>query len=455
MGVLSGLKYEQKEAIGLLQVGTFLEYFDLMLYVHMAVLLNELFFPTTDPHTAALLSAFAFCSTFVLRPFGALVFGWIGDNIGRKATVIFTTMLMSVSCIIMANLPTYAQIGITATWIVTLCRIVQGLSSMGEIMGAQIYVTEITKPPVQYIAVSFVSIASAFGSMAALAISSLVTHFQLNWRLAFWIGAAIAVVGSVARIRLRETPEFIEMKNKEATKVPEKHANEPLEKKWGKSATFRAYFFVFCGWPLTFYVSYMYFNPILKNYGYAAEDMIFHNFLLSLTLCISSIFWASLSSKIHPLKITKLKGRMALALAFMLPFLILASHTPLAIFGIQVLLLNLTLGETPSFAIFIKHFPILKRFTATSLLYALTRAIMYIVTSFGLVYLTESLSHWGISIIMIPVTIGFLWGINHFEKLENLPNNTWENFLWERVQNRCHIQTDRLRNSLKRILPFS
>jgi len=454
MAMFSGLKYKQKEAIGLLQIGTFLEYFDLMLYVHMAVLLNELFFPATDPHTASLLSAFAFCSTFVLRPFGALIFGWIGDNIGRKATVIFTTMLMSMSCIIMANLPTYAQVGIAATWIVTLCRIIQGLSSMGEIMGAQIYVTEITKPPVQYIAVSFVSIASAFGSMGSLAIASLVTHFQLNWRLAFWIGAAIAVVGSVARIRLRETPEFIEMKNKKMKKDQEKYAGENMEQRWGKRATFIAYFLVFCGWPLTFYVSYMYFNPILKQYGYTAEDMILHNFLLSITLCVSSIFWASLSLKIHPLKITKLKGRIALALAIVLPVLILMANTPLAIFGIQVLLLNLTMGETPSFAIFIKHFPILKRFTATSFLYALTRAIMYIVTSFGLVYLTESLGHWGLSVIMLPVAIGFLWGINYFEKLEKLPQSTSPNRLWRKVYNIPSIHLNRFRKRFKRILPF-
>ena len=66
------LTREQKEAVGLLSIGTLLEYFDLMLYIHMAVLLNELFFPKYDPHTAALLSAFTFCSTYLLRPLGAL-----------------------------------------------------------------------------------------------------------------------------------------------------------------------------------------------------------------------------------------------------------------------------------------------------------------------------------------------------------------------------------------------
>ena len=109
------LTRKQKEAIGLLSIGTFLEYFDLMLYVHMAVLLNNLFFPKADPDTAALYSAIAFCSTFVVRPVGALIFGWIGDNIGRKPTVVLTTIMMAFSCFIMANLQTHAEIGITAT----------------------------------------------------------------------------------------------------------------------------------------------------------------------------------------------------------------------------------------------------------------------------------------------------------------------------------------------------
>lgn len=156
---------EQKEAIGLLSIGTFLEYFDVMLYVHMAVLLNELFFPKTDPFTASLLAAFAFCSTYVLRPIGALIFGYIGDNIGRKHTVIITTFMMAISCIVMANLPTYSQVGITASWVITICRIIQGMSSMGEVIGAELYVTEITKPPIQYVSVGIITVFSSIGGM--------------------------------------------------------------------------------------------------------------------------------------------------------------------------------------------------------------------------------------------------------------------------------------------------
>ena len=191
MSLFSQLKREQKEAIGLLQIGTFLEYFDLMLYVHMAVLLNELFFPKTDPHTAALLSAFAFCSTYVLRPFGALIFGHIGDTMGRKSTVITTTIMMAVSCMMMSLLPTYAQIGISAAWLVTICRVFQGISSMGEIIGAEICVTEITKPPVQYPAVCLISVASSLGAVAALGVPSLIIRMGMSWRIAFMVGASL------------------------------------------------------------------------------------------------------------------------------------------------------------------------------------------------------------------------------------------------------------------------
>lgn len=432
MKLFSLLKREQKEAIGLLQTGTFLEYFDLMLYVHMAVILNELFFPKTDPHTAALLSSFAFCSTFVLRPFGALIFGYIGDHIGRKTTVIITTMMMSLSCMIMANLPTYAEIGISAAWVVTICRMVQGMSSMGEIIGCQIYITEITKPPAQYPAVSFIGVASSFGAVAALGMASLVTRSGFNWRLAFWIGAGIAVVGSVARIKLRETPEFVDMKRKlqkdleeksekkqylsALKQLIEKYKNEKINRK-----TLFSCFLIQCGWPLSFYLGYMYFNPILKiEYGYSPEDIILHNFILSIIMLCSNFMWGFLSYRIHPLRILKKKAKMFGVLVLFLPFLLLYASHQYQIFVLQSLLFITFLGSPPADAILIKAIPVFKRFTATSFLYALSRALVYIITSFGLVYLTEGFGHYGVWVITLPITIGFIWAVRHFEKQEKI-----------------------------------
>ncbi|WP_052046314.1 MFS transporter [Candidatus Paracaedibacter symbiosus] len=431
MRVFSSLKRSQKEAVGLLQIGTFLEYFDLMLYVHMAILLNELFFPKTDPHTASLLAAFAFCSTYVLRPFGALLFGYIGDHIGRKPTVIITTMMMSISCVIMANLPTYAQIGIAAAWLVTGCRIMQGLSSMGEIMGAEIYVTEITKPPAQYPAVALIGIASYIGAVAALGIVSLVTHFGFNWRIAFWIGAGIAVIGSMARTRLRETSEFLTKRRKLTKRLEDEGGNTKgspskviltqkliNEEKIGRK-TFWAYFIVYCGWPLSFYLAYMYFNQPLKEvYGYTSEEVIFHNFLLSIISLVIISLLCAISCKTHPLKILEIRGKMSLFLSLLLPIAIMKSSNHFHIFLIQTLILLTALSPIPGVSVFIKYLPTLKRFTAASFVYALSRAIMYLITSFSLVYLTKFLGYYGLWLILIPVNIGFLWGVRHFEELE-------------------------------------
>ena len=163
------LTKKHKEAVGLLCIGTFLEYFDLMLYVHMAVLINDLFFPKTDdPKMLYIYGAIAFCSSYILRPFGGLLIGWIGDKYGRKITILITSFSMSAACLVMSAVPTYEKIGIAATFIVTGCRMVQGFSSMGEITGAFVYITESLKAPLRYSVVTFVTIFNRLGSLFAL-----------------------------------------------------------------------------------------------------------------------------------------------------------------------------------------------------------------------------------------------------------------------------------------------
>lgn len=431
MGVFASLNRSQKEAIGLLQIGTFLEYFDLMLYVHMAVQLNELFFPQTDTHTAYLLSAFAFCSTFILRPFGALLFGYIGDNFGRKSTVIITTMMMSISCVIMANLPTYAEIGIAAAWVLTICRILQGLSSIGEIIGAEIYVTEITKPPMRYSAVGFIACASAFGSVVALAVASLVTASGFNWRIAFWIGAGIAVVGSVARFRLRETKDFLVAKRR--IKNSDRVSHYKLEKidtllkktnhKWKEIINKRttiAYFLLSCSWPVCFFFSYIYCGNILKNtFGYTAAQVINQNLILVITEFVSFLFLSFLVSRIHPLIILKTKFFIFFPFALCLPWLLDHISNPNILLCVQIFSILFMVTDVPAGGVIYTHFPVLKRFTYTSFLHAISRSLVFTLTAFGLIYITEWIGHYGLLIIMIPTYLSFYWGVNHFEKLEN------------------------------------
>ncbi len=425
------LTRKQKEAIGLLSIGTFLEYFDLMLYVHMAVLLNELFFPKADPYTSAIYSATAFCATFVFRPIGALIIGWIGDNIGRKATVIITTSMMAISCIIMANLPTYAQIGITATWIMTICRIAQGMSSMGEIMGAQLYLTEITKPPVQYPVVALIDAFGAIGSATALDIASIVTSFELNWRIAFWIGAAIALIGVIARTALRETPEFADAKRRvkkilENTDMNKKILeDDPIWQDKPDKKTIFALFLIDCSWPLTFYFAFIHCGNILKNqFGYKPEEVINHNFLVSIGTIIYMLFIIYLSYRIYPLKILKVKIIIMLIFIPFCPYLLdYGITTPFYLMLFQLFILVFGPSKTPAFPIIFRNFPIFKRFTYSNFSYALSRAIIYIITSFGIVYFIKYFGNGGVWIMMIPIYVGYSYGLSHFKQLEKKAGN--------------------------------
>ena len=434
MGLFSSLTKAQKESIGLLQIGTFLEYFDLMLYVHMAVLLNELFFPKTDPHTAALLSAFAFCSTFVLRPFGAIIFGYLGDNMGRKSTVIITTFLMSLSSLVMANLPTYAQIGISAAWIITICRMIQGVASMGEIVGAEIYLTETTAKPMRYPVVAFIPVASVAGTVMALVVASAFTSSEMNWRLAFWIGSGIAAIGSIARTRLRETPEFADMKrrlqnaslitNKEEAKITKKllrdtilhEHNDDIKGDYKKSTLFL--FIIQCCSPICFYFSIVYCANILKSMGCTAQQIIHQNLRVTLVQLVSLGFVSYLSYRIHPLKILKVKAILFFCLILAMPLLLMQASTPLHIFFIQAVSVGIAMNSTPGVPVFLSHLPILKRYTYASFSHAFSRGAMYIVTSFGLIYLTKWFGTWGLWVVFLPAIAGFVMGIKHFEKLE-------------------------------------
>ena len=401
-----------------------------MLYVHMAVLLNDLFFPKTDPHTASLLTAFAFCSTYVLRPIGALIFGWIGDHIGRKTTVIITSFMMALSCLMMANLPTYAQIGILASWIVTICRILQGMASMGEIIGAELYVTEITKPPLQYPIVAVVSICATLGGTIALAVGTLVTSSGFNWRVAFWFGMGIALIGSIARTVLRETPDFVNAKLKLQNSLKKFNQNNTVVKdniiinEKVNLKTSLSLFLIKCAQPVGFYFAYIFCGDILKHsFNFSSEQVIYQNFKVSILQLVGSIFLTCLSYKIYPLIILRIKLIVFFSVSLICPYLLNNIKSPLEIFFIQSVIMFFSIDNMPALPILFAHLPVFKRFTYASFTYALSRIVMYLVTSFGLIYLTKLFGNGGLLLIMLPVSLAYFLGLRHFELLEKESGN--------------------------------
>lgn len=421
----TSLTRNQKESAALLQIGTFLEYFDLMLYVHMSVVLNDLFFPKTDSYTSQLITASTFCTTFVLRPFGALFFGYLGDTRGRKLTLVITTFAMAAACFLMGCLPTYAEIGIQATWIMILCKIVQGMSSMEEAVGAEIYLTESSIPPIQYPLVNTITICSALGGTAALGVAALVTNYNHSWRWAFFAGAAIALVGNYARSGLRETPEFIEAKHKQAlvlAKLNEiKGSKQKIVTKVDKvgKKTMLYYFLIQCARPVLFYFSYVYSIDILKGSFHCATDyIVLYLFYLALVDLVGIIIPTYLSYRIDPLKILKVKTYIFGTFILFFPYLLTKASCPLHLFYIQSFFVLFRIDSSPAAPIFYSHFPVLKRFTYAGVMYAVSRALLYIITSYGFVILIKHFGYGGMLFIMLPTIIGFYFSIRYFQKLK-------------------------------------
>ena len=400
------LTKNQKQAIGLIQIGTFLEYFDLYLYIHMAVVLNSIFFPKTDPYTASLLAAFTFSSTFLLRPIGAIVFGYIGDNISRKASVVVTTLIMAGCSITIASTPTYEEIGITASVILILCRLLQGVSSVGEITGARIYITEITKEPKSYFYTTLVNFFAEIGAFFALLIGAffVFSNSDEGWRTAFYFGSAIAVIGSIARTSLRETPDFIKEKtnNKTFSKLL-----DLLKLSKNNRKNFLYYIGLESMYPLTFYFSFIYLGDILKNdYGFTANEVISNNLLVAAVQLTSTFIFARLSIYFEPLKLLRL--REVLLVAFLINLIWLYSYVshPTHIFAVQCLVGGILGGDSkPAHALFIRSFPIIGRYTQTALAFALSRTLMYVTTAYACVFIGKYFGIKGIILGMLMFAI--------------------------------------------------
>jgi MHS family proline/betaine transporter-like MFS transporter len=419
------LTKEQKQVIGILSFGTFLEYFDLMLYVHMAVLLNDLFFSTTDNFSASLLSAFSFCATFVFRPIGALLIGWIGDSYGRRSTIILTTSIMAISCIAMASLPTYDQVGVLASIGVTLCRVLQGMSSMGERIGAEIYVTELVRPPKVYPAVAIITICAGLGITVSLFVANLAVSHYFNWRLAFLLGAVVAFIGMFARTKLRETSDFADATKElhrlcDNLKVSKKNLQKSLvyTQKINKISAI-SYFLIQLSHPVWFYFTYVHCANILKHtFNAPAQEIIYQNFIVSIGHLLMGVFIGYLTSFIYPLKILKTLFYIFIPFLFVTPFLLNVISSPFELMLVQLLLVTLSPSEYPASPIFYKSFPVFKRFTGSCFCYATARALMYLVTSFGIIYLTKYFGNAGLLFLVVPVIIGYGFGLFHFINLE-------------------------------------
>ncbi|ESQ80566.1 MFS transporter [Asticcacaulis sp. YBE204] len=210
-------------------IGTTIEFFDFYVYTTAAVLVfPTLFFPTSDP-TSALLQSFAtFSLAFFARPIGAMVFGHFGDRVGRKATLVAALLTMGISTVLIGCLPSYAQIGVWAPFLLSLCRFGQGLGLGGEWGGAVLLATENAPEGKRSWYGMFPQLGAPLGLLLSSGAFWILLHFisqeallSWGWRIPFIASLVLIMVGLWVRLSITETPEFQQAIDKEErVKVP-------------------------------------------------------------------------------------------------------------------------------------------------------------------------------------------------------------------------------------------
>ena len=211
---------ETRKVIFASSLGTVFEWYDFYLYAVLAPFFAALFFPPGN-QTAALLSAFAaYAAGFLVRPFGALVFGRIGDLVGRKYTFLITIVFMGGSTFLVGLLPTYQAIGWVAPVLMVTLRLVQGLALGGEYGGAATYVAEHAPQNRRGYDTSWIQTTATLGLFLALVVIYLCranmdtkTFADWGWRIPFWLSLILLVFSVYIRLKLHESPIFQKMKS--------------------------------------------------------------------------------------------------------------------------------------------------------------------------------------------------------------------------------------------------
>jgi len=224
----AGMTREEKFVIFASSLGSVFEWYDFYLYAVLAPFFATLFFPAGND-TAALLSAFAtYAAGFLVRPVGAIVFGCLGDLVGRKYTFLATIMIMGSSTFFVGLLPTFATIGWGAPILLVALRLLQGIAVGGEYGGAVTYVAEHARPNDRGFSTSFIQTTVTLGLALALVVIILcrelidATSFSdWGWRIPFIVSVILLVFSVYIRLKLNETPIFLKMKEEgKASKAP-------------------------------------------------------------------------------------------------------------------------------------------------------------------------------------------------------------------------------------------
>lgn len=295
---------EEKKVIFASSLGTVFEWYDFYLYGTLAVIIGNQFFSALDPASRTIFSLLAFAAGFIVRPFGALVFGRLGDMIGRKYTFLVTILIMGLSTFIVGLLPNYASIGIAAPVVLIALRMLQGLALGGEYGGAATYVAEHAPHGKRGLFTSWIQTTATLGLFLSLVVI-LGTRTAIGekefaewgWRIPFLVSIVLLGVSVWIRLSMNESPAFKKMKEEGKT------SKAPLTESFGQWKNLKIVILALVGltmgqavvWYTGQFYALFFLTGALKVDGATA------NILIAIALIIGTPFFivfGSLSDKI-------------------------------------------------------------------------------------------------------------------------------------------------------------
>ncbi|GAA2284762.1 glycine betaine/L-proline transporter ProP [Streptomyces hawaiiensis] len=228
-----------KRAVKAAALGNAMEWFDFGVYSYIAVTLGKVFFPSGNP-TAQLLSTFgAFAAAFLVRPLGGMVFGPLGDRVGRQKVLALTMIMMAAGTFAIGLIPSYATIGVGAPILLLVARLVQGFSTGGEYAGASTFIAEYAPDKRRGFLGSWLEFGTLAGYIGGAGLVTIMTALlsaddltSWGWRIPFLIAGPMGIIGLYLRLRLEETPAFAAEAEKAENNRPKTPLREMVAGQW-------------------------------------------------------------------------------------------------------------------------------------------------------------------------------------------------------------------------------
>lgn len=321
-------------------LGSALEYYDFVLFMMFSPYIGETFFPASTPFVATLQTLSLFAVGYFARPLGGIIFGHIGDKHGRKSGFTYSIMLMALTTLCIAILPGYDRIGTLGAVALCLLRVLQGIAQGAELPGALTFISEHSPSNMRGWRCALVTMGVGFGASFSALVSYLLTthlsHAQMlafGWRLPFYLGGLIAIIGYFIRKMTQETPDFLQQPNKAKVPIVELLTEYPRQIGQGIAITlFAACFIIFALYLPTYLNTY---------FGYpSSQVMLAFTVCTTLTSLLIPVFGA-LSDRLGRARVLSSVALLILCSLFLLFNLLRLGSTPvlfLFMFTYQVLI---------------------------------------------------------------------------------------------------------------------